>query len=112
MSGERVDEGDFNYVKRYIRNYWDKYIIEPEIKKLAGIDAAVHNLVHQLLIYGEPDSGKQYLSFHQESKLHHQELIDAVKYEIKPGFFTSLFIPFNLDMIRDYLKRVFDKIPI
>jgi hypothetical protein len=77
------------YGLRYVRRFWKKNVInreeEPSSSELAHL---VHNLIHKLLLLGEEE--KEFHKVHlSETKVLHQQMIEAVKLAINPGFLKS-----------------------
>ena len=70
------------------------------------LDNLVHNLIHKLLVMSEEDPAVLHSVHLHASMLQHQELIQAVKEEIKPGLLNVLFKAFNKEMIKDYLNAL------
>ena len=57
---------------------------------------------------GESEPAKQYYSFHVGTRMRHQEQIDAVKDQIKPGLYGTYFRPFTLSYLLAYHKKLYE----
>ena len=81
---------------------WDE-LDETEQKKAISevklnineLDVVVHNLIHKLLVMSEEDPQIMHSVHLHDSMLKHQELIQSVKEEIKPGLTSVLFKAFD-----------------
>jgi hypothetical protein len=76
-------------VFKYVNKFWKDNIEDENLTGVREIDQVVHNLIHQLLVLGETEPARQYISFHQRTRVTHQEQIDAIKDIIKPGLINN-----------------------
>ena len=84
------------------RQDWDELDEEEQLKAISEVtlninelDHLVHNLIHKLLVMSEEDPQIMHSVHLHDSMLKHQELIQSVKEEIKPGLTSVLFKAFD-----------------
>ena len=96
---------------KFIDQFWlvnverEEKLLEKEFTVMQ-IDEKVHQMIHQLLLKAEDDHQKVYKVHLRESMVHHQELINAIKDEIKPGLFKQQTQKFTPIMLKAYFNRL------
>lgn len=94
-------------MERFIDRFWlvnIERIEESEERELSilEIDGIVHDLIHQLFLKAEDNQSLIHQVHLKKNLVHHQELILAIKDQIKPGLFKSHTTKFTPDMLKEY----------
>lgn len=109
---KKEEEDERTVIDKFIDKYWLENVTRPE--QAAGkqfsikeIDKKVHELIHHLLSRSEVEKWHLYQLNLNYTMQRHQELIDIIKDQIKPGLFKEHTRKFTPSMIKKYFNKLY-----